>query len=92
MLATIAEILRRATEYPMLQDGVLSRTTEYWLQVRKYAYGRQSTSSVRASIVTADRVLDAREWSTTTAERMLPQSDEELQKPTEYLVHSVIRD
>ena len=100
------EELQRPTEYTMLQDGVLSRATECLQRLRKYSdgrqstrcyrmeysHGRQSTSSVRASIVTADRVLDAREWSTTTAERMLPQSDEELQKPTEYLVHSVIRD
>ena len=40
VLATIAETLQRPTEYPMLQDALLSRATEYLLQLRKYRHGR----------------------------------------------------
>ena len=68
--ATNAEILRRPTEYAMLQDGALRRPREYLLQMRKYSDGRQSTSAVCANIVTADRVLDATGRSTTTADRV----------------------
>ena len=37
--------------------------------MRKYLNSRQSTFSVCASIMTADRVLDATEWSTTAADK-----------------------
>ena len=43
VLATIAETLRRPTEYPILQDRVLSRATECLLRLRKYSDDRQST-------------------------------------------------
>ena len=61
-------IRSRPTGYPMLQDGVLQRATEYLLQLRKYAHGRQSTSAICASIVTADKVSDATGWNTLTAD------------------------
>ena len=35
----------------------------------KHSDGRQSTSSVRAGIVSADRVLDAARWNTLTGDR-----------------------
>ena len=73
ILPPLDEGLSRATEYPMLQDGVLSRATEYLLQLRKYYDGRQSTSAFCASIVTADRVRGAIEKSTLTADRVFPQ-------------------
>ena len=40
ILPPLDEELSRATEYPMLQDGLLSRATEYLLQLRKYHHGR----------------------------------------------------
>ena len=64
-------IRSRPTEYPTLQDGVLQRATEYLLQLRKYSHGRQSTSAICASIKTADKVPDAAEWSTATADKVL---------------------
>ena len=61
-------IRSRPTGYPMRWDGVLQRATEYLLQRRKYAHGRQSTSAICASIVTADKVYDATGWDTLTAD------------------------
>ncbi len=46
----------------------LQRPTEYLLQRRKYAHGRQSTSAICASIVTADKVPDDAGWNTLTAD------------------------
>ena len=63
-------IFSRPTEYTTLQDGELQRATEYLLQLRKYAHGRQSTSAICASIVTADKVPDATGWNTLTADRI----------------------
>ena len=42
MLPQVEEELQPPTEDPMLQDGVLSRATEYLLRLRKYSDGRQS--------------------------------------------------
>ncbi len=63
-------IRSRPTGYPMRWDGVLQRATEYLLQRRKYAHGRQSTSAICASIVTADKVPDAAGWNTLSADRI----------------------
>ena len=61
-------VLSRATEYPILQNGVLSRAIEYLLRMRKYHHGRQRTSAICASIVTAEKVLSPTAWSTTAAD------------------------
>ena len=63
-------ILQRPTKYPILQDGELQRPTEYHQCLRKYSNGRQSTSAICAHIMTADKVHNAIEWSTTTADRV----------------------
>ena len=68
ILPRLDEGLSRATEYPMLQDGVLSRATEYLLRLRKHHHGRQRTSAICASIVTAEKVLSPTAWSTTAAD------------------------
>ena len=39
ILPPLDEELSRATEYPILQDGVLSRAREYLLRLRKYHHG-----------------------------------------------------
>ena len=84
VLAKFAEILRRPTKYTMLQDRIPSRPTEYLLQLRKYYNGRQSTSAICTSIVTADRVPDATEWNTLTADKVLATLEETLSRPTEF--------
>ena len=61
-------ILQRLTKYLKLKDGVPSRPTEYHLQLRKYSHGRQSTSAICASIITAIRVRDATGCNTLTAD------------------------
>ena len=68
ILPRLDEELSRATEYPMLQDGVLSRATEYLLRLRKHLHGRQRTSAICASIVTAEKVLSPTAWSTAAAD------------------------
>ena len=70
ILPRLDEGLSRATEYPILQDGVLSRATEYLLRLRKHHHGRESTSAICASIVTAEKVLSPTVWSTTEADRV----------------------
>ena len=71
MLPRKDEELQRPTEYPMLQDGVLSRETECLLRLRKhsgggqntrcnrkeYSRGRQSTCHNCGNIPMGDRVL-----------------------------------
>lgn len=78
-------------------EKTLQRPTEYFREKKKNSHGRQSTrcggmvySNGRQSTCcncgntpTADRMLASIEWSTLTADRMLPQSDEVLRRPTE---------
>ena len=70
ILPLLDEGLSRTTEYPILQDGVLSRAREYLLRLRKHHHGRESTSAICASIVTAEKVLSPTVWSTTEADRV----------------------
>ena len=70
ILPPLDEELSRATEYPMLQDGVLSRAIEYLLRLRKYHHGRQSTSAICGSIVTAEKVLSPTALNTTAADKV----------------------
>ena len=84
ILPRLDEGLSRATEYPILQDGILSRATEYLLQLRKYSDGRQSTSAFCASIVTADRIPNAAGWNTMTADKVHYTTAETLRRQTEY--------
>ena len=68
ILPPLDEELSRATEYPILQDGVLSRAREYLLRLRKHHHGRQRTSAICASIVTAEKVLSPTALNTTAAD------------------------
>ena len=91
------EELQRPTEYPMLQDGVLSRATECLLRLRKYSDGRQSSQCYRmkyshgrqsayyncGNTPTADKVHDAAGWNTLTADRVLATTAETFRRPTE---------
>ena len=70
ILPPLDEELSRATEYPMLQDGVLSRAREYLLRLRKHHHGRQRTSAICASIVTAEKVLSPTALNTTATDRV----------------------
>ena len=97
MLPRMEEALQRPTEYTMLQDGVLSRATEYWLRLRKhsdgrhstrcyrmeYSHGRQRTGYKCGNTPTADRVHDAAGWNTLTADRGLATTAETFRWPTE---------
>ena len=80
-------VLQRPTGYPMLQDGVLSRPTECLLQLRKYSHSRQSTSAICVNIVTADKVRNAIEWNTTTADKVQSTCAEILSRPKGYFFH-----
>ena len=78
-------------------EKTLQRPTEYFREKKKNSHGRQSTrcggmvySNGRQSTCyncgntpTADTMLASIGWSTLTADRMLPQSDEVLRRPTE---------
>ena len=78
-------------------EKTLQRPTEYFREKKKnshgrqstrcggmvYSNGRQSTSYNCGNTPTADRMLASIEWSTLTADWMLPQSDEVLRRPTE---------
>lgn len=78
-------------------EKTLQRPTEYFREKKKNSHGRQSTrccrmenSNARQSTCyncgntpTADRMLASIEWSTLTADRILPQLDEVLSRPTE---------
>ena len=78
-------------------EKTLQRPTEYFREKKKNSHGRQSTRCCRmvysngrqstcyncGNTPTADRMLASIEWSTLTADRMLPQSDEVLSRPTE---------
>ena len=70
ILPPLDEELSRATEYPILQDGVLSRAREYLLRLRKHHHGRQRTSAICASIVTAEKVLSPTALNTTATDRV----------------------
>ena len=86
------EELQRPTEYPMLQDGVLSRATECLLRLRKHSDGRQSTRCYRMEYSHGRQSTGYNCGNTLTADRVLPQFEQTSRWPTEYLVHSVIRD
>ena len=78
-------------------EKTLQRPTEYFREKKKNSHGRQSTRCCRmvysngrqstcyncGNTPTADRMLASIEWSTLTADRMLPQLDEVLSRPTE---------
>ena len=80
--------LSRPTEYPMLQDGVLQRPTEYLIQPRKYSNGRQNACFHWMEYSHGRLDASAIGWSTPTADRMLPQSDGVLSRPTRCLMMS----
>ena len=78
-------------------EKTLQRPTEYFREKKKnshgqqstrcggmvYSNGRQSTCYNCGNTLTADTMLASIGWSTLTADRMLPQSDEVLRRPTE---------
>ena len=102
MLPQVEEELQWPTEYPMLQDGVLQRPTEYLIQLRKYSHGRQSTRCCRmeysdsrqstsyncGNTFTPERMPASNGWSTPTGIRMLPRLEGVLRRPTRCLMMS----
>ena len=86
------EELQRPTEYPMLQDGVLSRATECLLRLRKYSDDRQSTRCYWMEYSHGRQSTCHNCGNTLTADRVLPQFEQTSRRPTEYLVHFVTHD
>ena len=79
-------VLSRPSEYAMRRDGVLQRPTKYHLQLRKYSHGRQSTSAICANIVTADKVFPQKDGVLRWPTEYTMLYDRVLQRPSEYLL------
>jgi hypothetical protein len=76
--------LQRPTEYTMLQDGVLSRATEYLPRLRKHSDGRQSARCYRMEYSHGRQNAYYNCGNTLTADKVLPQFEQTSRRPTEY--------
>ena len=76
--------LQRPTEYPILQDGVLSLARECLLRLRKYSDDRQSARCYWMEYSHGRQSTGYNCGNTLTADRVLPQFEQTSRRPTEY--------